>query len=78
MAYKSDAHYEHALAEMREDIKGEWRFEGYVIKKGQPYNLLTIEREDGTPVPKNLRGQWTEVELCKNAIRATAGGASIE
>ncbi len=78
MAYGSGAEYGHALAQMREDIKGEWHFEGYVIRKSKPYNLLQIEREDGTPVPKNLRGQWTEIELAKKAIRSVSGTTDVE
>ncbi len=78
MAYKSEAEYEAALAVQRAEVKGEWHFDGYTIRKSKPYNLLEICRDDGGPIPKALRGQWTEIELAKAAIRAIAGASSIE
>ncbi len=78
MAYKSEAEYEAALAVQRAEVKGEWHLDEYVIRKSKPYNLLQIEREDGTPVHKSLRGQWTELELAKQAIKNIAGASSIE
>lgn len=77
MSYKSQAEYEHALAQMREDKKGEWHVDGYTIRKSKPYNLLEICRDDGGPIPKALRGQWTELELAKAAIRAIAGVSDV-
>ncbi len=78
MSYKSQAEYEAACEQMREDIKGEWHVAGYTIRKSKPYNLLEIVREDGEPVHKFLRGKWTGIEEAKQAIRSVTGTADVE
>lgn len=78
MPIKSEAEYQSTLKQMREDKAGEWHFGEYTIKRSKPYNLLEIVRDDGKPVHKSLRGQWTEIESAKQAILSVSGAPEIE
>lgn len=70
MSYKSEDAYMEAVENQRAEVGGVWTEGDFRIIRSKPYNLLQIERIDGTPVHKSLRGQWTGIEEAKAAIRA--------